>query len=172
VIKFEPGRTLNGRDVRRAAVRHGWSHVLSCIGIAASLADGDMVHGIILMAIIHANTARLRQSNGDHEYDTAAHVPDDSLRSPVSVYAIAKQLGLPYETVRRHVARLIDEGRCVRVGSRGGVVVPLSAIRDMRPDAFLAHSLDSLQALVAELDRIGALQARMYDESEQAFMIG
>ncbi len=118
MIKFEPARTRTGRDVRRASVRHGWDHVLRCVSIAARLAGGDVLHGIILIAIIQANTAGPRQSAGDH--DPAAGGPDDSLRTPVSAYAIAKQLGLPYETVRRHVARLIDEGRCARVGARGG----------------------------------------------------
>lgn len=118
MIKFEPARTRTGRDVRRASVRHGWDHLLRCVSIAARLADGDVLHGIILMAIIQANTAAPRQSTGHH--DPAADAPDDSLRTPVSACAIAKQLGLPYETVRRHVARLIDEGRCARVGARAG----------------------------------------------------
>ena len=172
MIKFEPGRTLNGRDVRRAAVRHGWEHVLHCVSIAASLTDGDMVHGIILMAIIHANTARLRESNGDQDYDMAANVPDDSLRAPVSIYAVAKQLGLPYETVRRHVARLIDEGRCVRVGPRGGIVVPASAIREMRPDAFVRESLESLGHLISNLDRIGAVHHQMFHDSDRSLIVG
>ncbi|MDP2259388.1 MAG: hypothetical protein Q8J89_06705 [Caulobacter sp.] len=172
MIKFEPARTRTGRDVRRAAVRHGWSHVLRGISLAASLTDGDMVHGIILISIIHANTASLRLSNGDQAYDVGANLPDDSLRTPVSVYAIAKQLGLPYETVRRHVARLIDEGRCIRVGGRGGIIVPASAISDMRPDAFIGQSLESLRGLVSELDRIGAVQNQLFHDSEKSLMIG
>lgn len=172
MIKFEPGRTRNGRDVRRAAVRHGWSHVLGSVQLAASLTGGDVVHGIILMSIIHANTAAMRQSDGDHDYDAGQTLPDDSLRTPVSAYAIAKQLGMPYETVRRHIARLIDEGRCIRVGERGGIIVPTSAIADMRPDAFVNKSLDMLRALVSELDRIGAVQNQTFHDSEQALMIG
>lgn len=172
MIKFEAARTRTGRDVRRAAVRHGWSHVLHCVSIAASLTDGDLVHGIILMSIIHANTAPLRLSNGDHDYDAAANLPDDSLREPVSAYVIAKQLGLPYETVRRHVAKLITEGRCVRVGPRAGIVVPISAIRDLRPEAFLTQSLESLRALVCELDRIGAVHSQSFPDSDRPLMIG
>lgn len=146
--------------------------MLRSISLAASLTNGDIVHGIILMSIIHANTASLRLSNGDHDYDMASNLPADHLRSPVSVYAIAKQLGLPYETVRRHAARLIDEGRCVRVGPRGGIIVPASAIQEMRPDAFVNQSLESLGALVSDLDRIGAVQKQNFQDSEQPVMIG
>lgn len=172
MIKFEPGKTRTGRDVRRAAVRHGWSHVLRSVQLAAGLTGGDVVHGIILMAIIHANTATLRLSDGDNDYDAAPGLPQDSLRTPVSVYAIAKQLGLPYETVRRHVARLMDEGRCIRVGERGGVIVPARAIGDMRQDAFIAQSLDSLRALVADQDRIGAVQNQPFHDSDRSLVIG
>ena len=52
MIKFEPAVTRTGRDVRLAAVRHGWSHVLRSLSIAASLTDGDFVRGIILLAML------------------------------------------------------------------------------------------------------------------------
>lgn len=172
MIKFEPAVTRTGRDVRLAAVRHGWGHVLRCINMAARLTDGDVVRGIILLSIIQANTAALRLSKGDHDYDTGSHLPDDSLRTPVSVYAIAKQLALPYETVRRHVARLIEERRCARAGPRGGIIVPASAILEMQPEAFLKESLESLRDLIGELDRIGAVQNQIFHDSERSSIIG
>lgn len=171
MIKFEPAKTRMGRDVRRASVRHGWSHVLECVSIAARLTDGDLVHGIILMAIIHANTAPLRLSSGDNDYDMAVNLPDDDLRTPVSVYAVAKQLGMPYETVRRHVGRLIEEGRCIRSGPRGGVLVPTQAILLLRPDVFLSQSLESLGSLLSALDRIGAIHHQNFHDSDRANMI-
>lgn len=172
MIKFEPAVTRTGRDVRLAAVRHSWSHVLRSINMAASLTDGDVVRGIILLSIIQANTAELRTSKGDHDYDTGNHLPDDSLRTPVSVYAIAKQLALPYETVRRHIARLVEDGRCTKAGPRGRIIVPASAILEMRPEAFLKESLESLQGLIGNLDRIGALRSQTFHDSEQSSMIG
>ena len=48
----------------------------------------------------------------------------DAERRPVSVNAVAASLGLPFETVRRRVRRLCDEGVCT-VGPEG-VVVPAS----------------------------------------------
>jgi hypothetical protein len=142
------------------------------VAIAARVANGDLVHGIILITIIQANTAALRRSGGDQDHDSMAGLPDDSLRIPVSAYAVAKQLGLPYETVRRHVVRMIDEKHCVRVGAKGGLIVPTAAINTLRPEIFLAQSLDSLTFLVAELDRIGAVQAQPFQDSERSKMIG
>lgn len=171
VIKFEPARTRSGKDVRLAAARHGWDHVLRCIAIAARLADGDVLHGIILIAIIQGNAAAPRRSAGDPDPNAAA-LPGDSPRTPVSAYAVAKRLGLPYETVRRHVARLVDEGRCVRVGARGGVIVPLAAIQQMRPDILLNQSLESLASLVSGLNSIGALQVQTFHDYDKSMMIG
>lgn len=172
MIKFEPARTRNGKDVRLASARHGWDHVLRCVAIAARLADGDVLHGIILIAIIQANAEPPRRSAGDQNHETVAALPDDSPRTPVSAYAVAKRLGLPYETVRRHVARLVDEGRCVRVGARGGVIVPLAAIHEMRPDILLNQSLESLALLISGLNSIGALQVQTFRDSDRSMMIG
>ncbi len=172
MIKFEPSRTRTGRDVRRASVRHGWDHVLRCVAIAARLTDGDVLHGIVLIAIIQANAEAPRRSSGDPDHRTAADLADDSPRTPVSAYAVAKRLGLPYETVRRHVARLVDEGRCVRVGARGGVIVPLAAIQQMRPDVLLNQSLESLASLVSGLNSIGALQVQTFHDYDKSMMIG
>lgn len=172
MIKFEPARTRNGKDVRLASARHGWDHVLRCVAIAARLADGDVLHGIILIAIIQANAEPPRRSTGDQDPETVAALPDDSPGTPVSAYAIAKRLGLPYETVRRHVARLVDEGRCVRVGARGGVIVPPAAIQQMRPDILLNQSLESLASLVSGLNSIGALQVQTFHDYDKSMMIG
>ena len=52
--------------------------------------------------------------------------PPDEVRRPVSVSAIARSLGVPYETLRRHVWRLIEAGVCVRV--EGGLIAPTTAL--------------------------------------------
>lgn len=172
MIKFEPARTRDGRDVRRASVRHGWEYVLRCIPIAARLTNGDVLRGLILIAIIQANTASLRQSRGDQDHDTIDGVPDDSLRTPVSVYAVAKQLGLPYETVRRHIAGLTEEGRCVRIGDRGGLLVPADVIRGMGQNIFIRDTLDALDNMVDGLNQVGSLQVPKPDYTGQSVMIG
>jgi hypothetical protein len=173
MIDFVPDGTGTGHDVRRASVRHGWQHVLRCVAIATDLGGGDMVHGVILFTIVNANSTLLRLSNGDKDYDSLhGSVADDTLRKPVSVYAVARRLGLPYETVRRHVGKLVEEGRCIRVGPRGGVIVPASAIEQMRPNVVIQDSLDALDELIISLDRVGALRPRAQYNIDRSVMIG
>lgn len=38
-------------------------------------------------------------------------------RAPVSVRELSRKLGLPYETVRRHVRRLVRSGQCIEEGA-------------------------------------------------------
>jgi hypothetical protein len=64
----------------------------------------------------------------------------DSDRRPVSIAAIAASMRLPYETVRRHAAKLVRQGKCIRVGRRG-VMAPASAFRQMEVQANLIHKL-------------------------------
>ena len=45
--------------------------------------------------------------------------------------ALAKGLGLPYETTRRYVAKLLDEGLCVK-SDKGGIIVPGSVLASPR----------------------------------------
>jgi hypothetical protein len=53
--------------------------------------------------------------------------PPDHLRKPISVRAVASDLGLPFETTRRHVAVMIDKGWLAAVPGQG-VITPTSAL--------------------------------------------
>ena len=89
------------------------------------LADtfGDTRTGVVAQTIIAANTAYLDTRGGEGwRYAGLDQNPPDEARRPISIGRVAESLGLPYETARRHVARLLDTKVCVRV--RGGVIVP------------------------------------------------
>ncbi|MBI2740286.1 MAG: hypothetical protein HYX38_27535 [Rhodospirillales bacterium] len=98
--------------------------------------DGDLMNGLVFTAV--------RAANVQHIANTvpAANrsILPDSDRRPVSIAAIADSMRLPYETVRRHVAKLVREGKCIRVGRRG-VVAPESTFRQMTVQANLVHKL-------------------------------
>ena len=93
---------------------------------------GEIRTGIIAQTIVTANTAHLDTRGGDgRRYSAIDETPPDEVRRPISIARLAESLGLPFETTRRHVQRLIDTGVCVRV--EGGVIVPQSVLE--QPDA-------------------------------------
>jgi DNA-binding IclR family transcriptional regulator len=89
--------------------------------------DGDLMTGLVFTAIRAANIKHITNTAPGANRD----ILPDSDRRPVSVLAISNSMKVPYETVRRHAAKLIRQGKCVRVG-RDGVLVPAVAFRKMK----------------------------------------
>lgn len=87
----------------RAATRH-----------LAELQTSLLAHGVRVFGgridrfIIYTLAARV---TGLSDSEAAA-------MAPTSAHALAASLGRPYETIRRHVNALIDDGLCVRHGNR------------------------------------------------------
>jgi hypothetical protein len=118
---------------------------------------GDLVTGLILMDIIHANTEELPDSEGgeaDAGWSPAGFVPDD-LRKPIRPTKLSERLGIPAETVRRHIQRLLDDDRCER--KEHGYVVPA---RILAREPFVQYMMDNqshLHRLYAGLADFGVL---------------
>jgi hypothetical protein len=85
---------------------------LDCAGLLTQLLDEDVVPTVVVLGVLSANVAAFNRAISP---DPAPHF-DAIDRQAVSVYRLARNLSLPYETARRHVARLISKGVCVRVG--------------------------------------------------------
>ena len=84
---------------------------------------GDIRYGLVVQTILVANTAHLDVRSGEgRRYAGIEETPPDEVRRPVSIARVADSLGLPFETVRRHVQRLIGAGVCIR--TEGGLIVP------------------------------------------------
>lgn len=78
---------------------------------------------ILVMAINQANIAPLtRDTEARSQYGGLDHAAPDAERRPVSINAIAASLGLPFETARRRIRNLADQGVCIV--TKTGVVVP------------------------------------------------
>lgn len=107
-----------------------------------------------MLAVVRANVGVLT-ADPQHEgrYIGLTDIPPDSLRQPVTVYAVARALRLPYETVRRHVKKLKDAGVCVAVA--GGVIVPAGAIMSPTTLAGVVATWRRTKAFVAEAGRFG-----------------
>ncbi|TAJ71895.1 MAG: hypothetical protein EPO51_12310 [Phenylobacterium sp.] len=122
-----------------------------------SLYMGDLVSGLILMDMIHANTEHLPDTEaGDADGDWSAEgfVPDH-MRRPVRATSLADRLGIPQETVRRHLQRLIAADQCER--KEDGY---LASARILARAPFVQYMLDNqshLHRLYAGLADFGVL---------------
>jgi DNA-binding transcriptional ArsR family regulator len=112
-----------------------------------------MVTAAIFLAISRANTREItRESQRTTVYSALEDVPPDQLRIPVSVYAIAREISLPYETTRRHVAKLAKAGLCVKTGD--GLMIPQDVY--LRP-AFIKAAVQNWRQALAFLVDLAAV---------------
>jgi hypothetical protein len=118
------------------------------------LADGELLTGLVHLAIVQANVSHVDHAPSEQgPFDGLATLPPDEVRRPVSVLAVADSLGLPYETTRRHVTKLIRSGQAVR--AKGGVVAPTSVLQDPRRQAMLDANIPNLRRLFRSLKAAG-----------------
>jgi len=118
--------------------------------------DHDLLDAWILTAALDANMAPVTRDPAlMAAYGNAAESTPDELRRPVSVNAIAQSLALPFETVRRRVARLARAGLCV-VGPQG-VVVPNAAVTTPAYRDQMLGRYERARRFHRELKAIGAL---------------
>ena len=115
---------------------------------------GGIRRATILCAIVAANVQHITRAT-DLAWRYAKHderAPDDE-RRPVNMNSLAASLALPWETTRRHVRALIDDGLCKKVD--GGVIVPVGALTSDRVAPFAAAMKDSFWRMVRQLRAIG-----------------
>ncbi|MDB5494570.1 MAG: hypothetical protein JWP86_1907 [Phenylobacterium sp.] len=117
---------------------------------------GDIMGPLILSVIVEANVAPINQDPElSRRYATLDSPPPDDLRRPVSINAVAASLRLPYETVRRRIAKMADDG--VVVVTPRGVYVPTLAVDDPFRLAMATYRYERLKAFYLELKALRAL---------------
>lgn len=127
---------------------------------AVSCADffkGELLTGLVFMAILRENTRHIDHASPEAKvYGTVTSPPPDHLREPVTIYVIAKVLGLTYETARRHVKRLVDDGYCVRLDR--GLMIPTEVL--LRSDMIRANerNLVAFNQLLHNAARAGVIE--------------
>lgn len=127
--------------------------VLRTLANASEAFEGDMMLGVVFMAIGQATVSHIAPERHLTDFD-AGLTPDD-MRRPVSVLSIAGSLNIPRETARRYVSRLIDLGYCQRVHGRR-VIVPGEVYRRPELVQTLGHNKRDLLLLIAAYRRAGA----------------
>src|SRR5512146_3033182 len=93
-------------DKARVASRIGADYLLRSMKMLGEMTDGDLLAALISLAIVQANVAHIDRGEAGRVFDSTQTIPPDELRRPVSVLSLSASLGLPYETTRRHVARM------------------------------------------------------------------
>lgn len=118
---------------------------------------GDIVTGLLLLDLIHANTEHLPDTEaGDAAAGWSAEgfVPD-RLRRPARPAHLAERLGIPQETVRRHLKRLLEADQCER--SENGYLVPARILSRAPFVQFMLDNQAHLHRLYAGLADFGVL---------------
>lgn len=118
---------------------------------------GDPVTTLTGLEIIQANTEAWADTEaGQDGAEPESFVPD-ARRTPVSVAELGARLGVPGETIRRHVARLVEADLCRRVP--GGYIVPAETLATPVVMTFAARNLMNLHRMFAGLAEFGVTAA-------------
>lgn len=154
VVAFKSGpQAQTAPKHERAAVRLTGQFFLRQCELLASTTGGDLLLGLVYVAITAANTEHMSEAVLA-SYAELEEAPPDELRQPISVLALSASLKLPYETTRRYVARLEQMGLARRMG-RAGVIIPKRAHEDPAAVEKIRRSFADVHRYVAGLRRVG-----------------
>ena len=114
---------------------------------------------LIYVTVSVANIQKLmRERNIPEGFAATAILPREWV-VPISRNAIATASGLPRETVRRHVAQMIEAGLLIE-DPRGGVTLPVGVIKDRGLQPLLDSLLTDFARSAEALLRIGVIEIR------------
>lgn len=123
-----------------------------------SRGGADIIDPLLLTVILEASVAPVSQDSAlSVRYAALDDPPPDELRRPVSINAVAASLRLPYETVRRRVSRLVDNG-AASVTPKGVVIRAATVDNPFFRIAATAH-YERTKRFYFELKSLGALPA-------------
>ncbi len=156
------GREAPKAALRRQAFMLGATYLLQAARLAAAAIDRDLIQTLLFLAISRANVAGITEApDAGARFAGLTSIPPDTMRLPISVYALSRDLRLPQETVRRHVGKLKADGLCIEVA--GGLIVPRSVL--MGPNYLMAidQNWSLTRYFVDELARLGPFSPTQSD---------
>ncbi len=118
---------------------------------------GDVVTTLIIMDLFQANTEHLEDTEGGQSQDDwgpESFVPDEH-RRPVRIAALSSRLGIPQETVRRHLVQLVARGLCAKTPE--GYLVPAEVLANRGFVRFMEDNRSHLQRLFGTLAEFGVV---------------
>ena len=140
---------LPNAALQRYVMRVGADFFIDTATAFASVFDGNLLTALIFISIAQGSVQHMNRPAHLSAEAVDGVFPDD-LRRPVSVLGLSQFLGLPYETTRRHVARLIKLGYCRKVGGKG-VIIPGEVMRSPEVNKLVAANFRNMGRLVKGL---------------------
>ena len=117
---------------------------------------GDALDVVIVLKVFDLNTRGIGPEVLGGPGATAADMISDARRTPVRSTELARELRMPQETIRRHLASLIEGGLLARV--RGGLIIPGAALAQPGTVDALTENVANLMRLFGSLSQLGVLQ--------------
>ena len=152
-MKRAAERTQGVRDKTRIVARLSMNHFLRTLNLIAGLQGGDLLLSQVFLSIAVGNVDHIDRAGDGGDFEGLERAPPDALRRPVSVLNISRSLGLPYETTRRQVGRLLASGDVVRVSR--GLIVPTRVIDKAEIKEALRINMSNLRQLLRRLEEVG-----------------
>ena len=116
---------------------------------------GDLVTALILLDLIHANTEHLSdEALAEIGVSAEGYLPDTE-RRPMRITTLSERLGIPPETVRRHLNGLVKTGRCARRNE--GYLIPGRILARKPFVQYMLESQSHLQRFLTGLEEFGVL---------------
>lgn len=138
----------------RACARFAAEIVMRGIDTLGRIHGDDFLTALVFTAIWTANVQHITASQDNLTFGGLRDLPPDAARRPVTVSAVAAALRIPYETVRRCVARLTREGSALRI-ARKGVIIPRARLANAAGFDTVRSSYVNVARLVGQLHRAG-----------------
>jgi hypothetical protein len=113
----------------------------------------------VFMVIVIATVQRFAREQTGASPHTGADPLPRALSGHISRRRVAESLGLPLETVRRHVVRLQDRGLVVEP-ARGQLQTPSGTLRAMHDAGVVERVARQFLGVARSFERLGALGAR------------
>lgn len=112
---------MNDPDHLRIISRASMDYVVSMYSAILRGSGHDPIDALILSTVAVANVAHLNADKALSQAYSGLDTPEpQALKRPISRNAVALSLGLSYETARRRIQRLLNEGALVEVD--GGLI--------------------------------------------------
>jgi hypothetical protein len=103
--------------VRNFVFSQNIDFILKSLNAISKIFGGDSTTTVVFWTMARASVSHVNSRN-KLSPEAVDGVFPDHLRRPVAVLSISNYLGLPYETTRRHVMKLVELGYVRRIGSR------------------------------------------------------